>query len=174
MQRQQYPDKAPYKKWKLINNGGESLEQQLSNWHKEHPSFAITQHQYGFVGGENGNGIEFLTLTYFDLDEAEKDVDPEFRTPRNEFYFHKSVEPLESGISDEFSSWYENNDIDIISVSSYIDTKNLTLVSGYIYVDRAESKAAYDLKYERQQAQIKKMSEEMAKKQLAKEAEKKK
>lgn len=172
MQRQEYPEKAPYHSWRFVNNGMESIDKQLLKWYDEHPNCAITNNQYGFEGGENGNGIEFLQIKYFDLEEAEKDVDPEFRTPPNRFYFKKIVEPLESGCSKEFDDWYENNDVDIISVTTYLDMKNLQLVNGYIYVDRNEAKEAYDLKYERQQKQIQKMSEEMAKKQINKETKK--
>lgn len=172
MRKQEYPDKAPYHKWHFVNNGGESIEEQLQNWHKENPNYAITQHQYYIVGGKEGNGIEILDVTYFDLEEAEKDIDPEFRTPRNEFYFKRIFEELKSGLSEGFEDWYQNNDIDIISSSSYIDVVNMKIVNGYIYVEREESIAAYDLKYERQQKQIQKMSEEMAKKQINKETDK--
>lgn len=112
-----------------------------------------------------------MELTYFDLDEAEKDVDPEYRTPRNEFYFKKIVDPLSSGES-KVTDWYNENDIDIISKVSFVDTVNLEIVTGIVYVQREEAKAAYDLKYERQQKQIQKMSEEMAKKQINKETDK--
>lgn len=168
MQRQEYPDKAQFQRWNLVCNGGNDIEKQFSDWHKEHENFVVTQHSYECV-----NGIESLNITYFDLDIVEKDVDTEFRTPRNEFYFKKIVEDLESGHSDKFSDWYDNNDIDIISASTKIDADNLKLVSGYVYVNRDEAKAAYDLKYERQQKQIQKMSEELAKKQIVKESSKK-
>ena len=172
MRRQEYPEKAPYHSWKFVNNGGETIEEQLQKWYNEHPYYAITNHLYSFQGNDNGYGIEFLEVKYFDLEEAEKDIDPEFRTPPNNYYFKKIIEPLESGFSNKFEEWYQNNDVDIISVSTYLDTKNLQLVNGYIYVDRKEAKDAYDLKYERQQKQIQKMSEEMAKKQINKETEK--
>lgn len=172
MAKQEYPDKAPYHSWRFVNNGGDDIDKQLLEWYDSHPNCAITNNQYGYEGSENGNGIEFLQIKYFNLEEAEKDIDPEFRTPPNRFYFKKIVEPLESGGSKEFEEWYTNNDVDIISVTTYLDIKNLQLVNGYIYVDRKEAKEAYDLKYERQQKQIQKMSEAMAKKQIVKESNK--
>lgn len=173
MRRQEYPDKAPYKHFILVKNGAQDkeIEEQLKEWHENNPSFSIGQHQYTYVGGTEGNGIEILELTYFDLAEAEKDVDPEYRTPRNEFYFKKIVDPLSSGES-KVTDWYNENDIDIISKVSFVDTVNLEIVTGIVYVQREEAKAAYDLKYERQQKQIQKMSEEMAKKQINKETDK--
>lgn len=172
MRKQEYPDKSPYHSWRFVNNGGLDIASQLQAWYDEHPSFAVTNHQYGYEGNENGNGIEFLEVKYFDVDEMEKDTDPSLRTPPNRFYFKKIVEPLNSGFSEEFEEWYSNNDIDIISVTTYLDIKNLQLVNGYIYVDRKEAKEAYDLKCERQQQQIQKMSEELAKKQINKETDK--
>lgn len=174
MRKQEYPEKAPYKHFILVKNGDKDkeIEEQLLDWHKENPSFSIGQHQYAYVGSKEGNGIETLSLTYFDLDEAEKDVDPEFRTPRNEFYFKKIEDNLISGTSN-VETWYNDNDIDIISKVNFVDTEKLKVVTGIMYVKRDEAKAAYDLKYERQQKQIQKMSEEMAKKQIVKEASKK-
>lgn len=172
MRKQEYPDKAPYHDWRFVNNGGTPIEEQLQKWYDEHPSYAVTNHQYGFEGGIDGNGIEFLKVKYFDINETEKDTAPEFRTPPNRFYFKKILEPLQSGLSEEFEDWYPNNDVDIISVTTYLDAKNLQLVNGYMYVDRKEAKEAYDLKCERQQKQIQKMSEDLAKKQINKETDK--
>ena len=155
---QKYPAKAPYHNWVLTSTNGD-LEQQLLDWHSTHPSYAITQHQYTC---DNEHGIEALILTYFDLDEAEKDVEEEFRTPRNQFYFKKIVSPLQSDMDSNADNWYNENNIDIISKSSWIDFKSSSLVTGFVYVDRTESEKAFEEKKQRQQKQVQQMANKMA------------
>ncbi len=146
MKKQKYPDKAPYKHWNLVQIGGETddLQSQLQAWHTDHPNYAITHHQYR----KNGD-VEVLSLTFFDIAEAEKDVDEDLRTPRNEFYFTVITDPLVSQES-LATGWYENRDIDIISKSIDIDLDNKLIYTGYIFVDRKESAAAFDKKQENQ------------------------
>lgn len=158
MMKQQYPDKAPYKHWNLAEIDGETddLKTQLQNWHKEHPTFAITQHQFKRVGD-----IAVLELTYFDIAEAEKSVEEDMRTPRNEFYFIEIVDSLISQYS-KVDEWYNENDVDIISKSIDIDTENREIHTGIIYVDRKEAAQAFEKKQDNEMKRQQKMANQLA------------
>lgn len=158
MMKQKYPDKAPYRHWNLVQIGNETddLQSQLQAWHNDNPTFAITHHQYR----KNGN-VEVLSLTFFDIAEAEKDLDEDLRTPRNEFYFNVIADPLVSKES-LGTGWYKNRDIDILSKSIDIDLENKLIYTGYIFVDRKESAAAFDKKQENQMKIQQKLANKLA------------
>lgn len=162
---QDYPDKAPFKNYKLIKASptDKEIKEQFMDWHNEHPSYAVTQHQYVY-----NDGIEALYITYIDLDEAEKDIDPEYRGIRNVFYFDKFEEPLTSGES-VVTKWYNDNDVDILSKISAIDVKKQISVTGIVSVNRKEAQEAYNRKRENEQKQRDKMAKELAIKSLTEE-----
>lgn len=158
MIKQQYPDKAPYKNWNLVEISGETedLKTQLQNWHKENPTFAITQHQF-----RRNNDVAVLELTYFDIAEAEKEVEKDMRTPRNEFYFIEIVDSLISQYS-KVDEWYNENDVDIISKSIDIDRENKEICTGIIYVNRKEAAEAFEKKQDNEMKRQQKMANQLA------------